>query len=214
MELAGLFANVDNLYKFLFIGSFLMVFFSVTYPINRRNELEIKIIEHNYEAEVLNRRISELKSDIIKLNDIAQTLNDSLNNGIYKNALPTNRIDDLKGHVNSQYDTVKKMYSELNKSVLLNKYNKKKIKSRRLQMMEYEKYARYFMFFGILTGCISLFFWIKSTNQSEKLKALNLKEKEHAISALNHPSPSLPVFRNRFDAIIKSCMIRVKKLFS
>jgi hypothetical protein len=61
-------SSAENLYKFLFINGTILVIFSMFYPLQQKNEIKIKTIEYNKNAEILNYEISKQKNTVQDFN--------------------------------------------------------------------------------------------------------------------------------------------------
>ncbi|WP_395061341.1 hypothetical protein, partial [Flavobacterium sp.] len=70
------FLNTDNLYKFLFSGGILMIVFSLFYPIEKKQLLELEINNFNKQTELLNNDINLLN---VEVNQLKSTSKETLN---------------------------------------------------------------------------------------------------------------------------------------
>jgi len=113
MDLSSLFAGVDNLFKFLFIGGLVMLMTSMFYPLQKEQELEIEINNYNKEVKLLNRELSELKEEIAKLNHSAiqtesnlEALSKLHSTNKAKDLIISAKIKGIKDEFKSNYDTL------------------------------------------------------------------------------------------------------------
>jgi preprotein translocase subunit Sss1 len=183
MDLSSLFAGVDNLFKFLFIGGLVMLMTSMFYPLQKEQELEIEINNYNQEVKLLNRDLGELKTDINNLNISAVKVESHLKSlaklhsrNKSKDASITLEIKGIKDGFKNSYDTLykKKQTTEI-KEILL-EFNKSKITLLRKYANAYDDYAEKLKYWGIGFMAIGLIGWVISTVNVERLKIKELRK--------------------------------------
>jgi len=181
MDIANLFGNTDNLFKFLFSGGILLVVLSIIYPLQKKQEVELEINAHNEKTKLLNNEIKCLDKDVKsfrKETDICFIQLDSLkklrNNSNYK--IISNQIAKVKDDYNRNFITLKDKENELLIKKINLEFDKSRIKILNKHLNLYKRYSSWLLTVGILLSIIGLFFWSISTHRSEKLKKRELNE--------------------------------------
>ncbi|MEO3403242.1 hypothetical protein AAFN85_05035 [Mucilaginibacter sp. CAU 1740] len=178
MDFSSLFSASDNLYKFLFVGGIVMICFSMVYPLQKKQELEIEINTYNKEAEFLNRDIEVLQAKIADCRGLKTTTMSNIRalkaSKSNKKSLQVKeidkRIDSIKRTFSQNVDNLEKDIQQVKVKDIILKYNKTKIRLLQDHSDTYDCYSIWLLISGVITGIIGLFFWSISTRNSEILK--------------------------------------------
>lgn len=194
--------SADNLFKFLFLNGLVMIAVGLLYPLQKSNELEIKILEYN-------KKIAHLEQDIIGLRDDSKNLNAIVFNRINlakslvnkRKSLDSkiaiddinNQITELKLKTNLSYQEIKKNENIILKNQVNLTGEKKVIETLNKQIKVYDLYCFWFSIVGIFFGVIGFVGWLCTTvfceypnykNFNEKVrKAKMLERRRKAIKA-------------------------------
>ena len=173
------FLNTDNLYKFLFSGGILMIFFSLFYPIEKKQLLELEINTYNKQTEILNNDIKLLNIEVnqLKINS-KKTLNiltDLQKTKTKKNSIQVSKeISLIKDNYNKSFYEIKSHQEECNLKNINIKYNKCKIEIVQNHISTFNFYSWFLLIFGVLFTFFGLIFWFKSAQNTEQLKIKEL----------------------------------------
>lgn len=150
--LSNFFTGTENLFKLLFVNGILIILIGLFYPLQKRDELELKIIEYNSNVSLLNRDIKELysQSDLLKT-EIKQDL--------VKNKGKKNNSPELK----KKSVELKAKIFEQDKKVIQIENDKGRLEILRSQQETYNKYCKAFLFFGGLITITGLSGWSRLT---------------------------------------------------
>jgi hypothetical protein len=72
--------NTDNFFKFLFLNGLVMIAIGLFYPLQKSNEIQIRILDYNKKVELL-------EQDVIRLNNDLRALNIIVDKKIFKIAI-------------------------------------------------------------------------------------------------------------------------------
>lgn len=175
------FLNTDNLYKFLFSGGILMIVFSLFYPIEKKQLLELEINNFNKQTELLNNDINLLN---VEVNQLKSTSKETLNTleKLQKTKNDVNQIQVSKeiSKIKDNYNkTFYRIKSHQQETILKNiniKYNKSKIEIIQNHISTFNFYSWFLLIFGVLFAGFGLRYWFKSTQNTEKLKLKELNK--------------------------------------
>lgn len=175
------FLNTDNLYKFLFSGGILMIIFSLFYPIEKKQLLELEINNFNKQTELLNNDISLLNIEVNQLRTTSKvTLRKLQKLQKTKNEINhievSKEISIIKDNYNKTFYKIKSHQQETNLKNINIKYNKSKIEIIQNHISTFNFYSWFLLIFGILFAGFGLKFWFKSTQNTEKLKIKELNK--------------------------------------
>lgn len=147
--LNNIFTGTENLFKLLFINGILIILIGLFYPLQKRDELELKIIEYNSNVNLLNRDISELYNQSVELkNKIKEA----------KSKQKT-KIHDFQPQIKELH---KKIYEQDKKKIEVE--NQKSLVDKLINQQEtYNKYCKAFLVFGALITIIGLSGWSRLT---------------------------------------------------
>lgn len=174
MDLSSLFSISDNLYKFMFVGGIVMVIFSVTYPMQKKQLIDIEVNTYNQQATLLNKDISDLYKQI----------------GDFKQDLPKLKPQSAKSSSkiikqniakNTMFDLDKKVREVNTKSIVL-KYNLERVKILKNHIKTYDSYTCWLTWIGISSGVVGFIMWSISTWNTERLK---IKEINTPVNTTN-----------------------------
>jgi hypothetical protein len=180
MDVAS-FLNTDNLYKFLFTGGILMIVFSLVYPIEKTQLLELEINTYNKQTELLNNDITLLSIEVKRLKVISGKTLDSLIK-LQKNRNKNNSVQISKeiAKIKDNYNrTFYKIKNQQQETILKNiniKYNKSKIEIIQNHISTFNFYRWFLLIVGILFTGFGLSYWFKSSQNTEKLKIKELNK--------------------------------------
>ena len=175
------FLNTDNLYKFLFSGGILMIVFSLFYPIEKKQLLELEINTYNKQTELLNNEINLLDVEVKKLKVISGKTFDSLkklqrdrnkNNSVQI----SKEIAKIKDNYNKTFYKIKNQQQETILKNINIKYNKSKIEIIQNHISTFSFYSWFLLIFGVLFSGFGLKYWFKSSQNTEKLKIKELNK--------------------------------------
>lgn len=205
--------NADNLFKFLFLNGVVMVAIGLFYPLQKSNDLQIRILEYNRKIELLEQNIIGFKDDSKNLNKIVESrieLAESLvekRKNLQSNsdiANVNNQISELKLKTNISYQDIKKNQDKITGSQVNLRAEKKVIEQLKKQVAVYDSYCCWFLIIGIFLGIIGFIGWVSTTLFSEyanykdfceqRRKANRIKRRRKAIKAksINNLTPQPP----------------------
>ncbi|PTQ92404.1 hypothetical protein C8P68_1124 [Mucilaginibacter yixingensis] len=183
MDFSSLFSSGDNLYKFLFVGGIVMFCFSMVYPLQKKQELEIEINTYNKQAEFLNQNIKDLYVKVKECKALSKTSMEDLKrlkSIKAKDNKQSKQIDiqmsTIKKTFSVQLDSLEKQQQQVTVKQIILKYNQQKINLLQEHSLAYDHYSLWLMIAGVITGVSGLFFWAISTYNSEKLKKEEIKK--------------------------------------
>lgn len=175
------FLNTDNLYKFLFSGGILMIFFSLFYPIEKKQLLELEINIYNKQTEMLNNDIKLLNIDVNQLKNNSKNTLEILEK-LQKSKTKANNVEVCKeiSRIQDNYNrTFYKIKNHQQETILKNiniKYNKCKIEIVQNHICTFNFYSWFLLIFGILFTAFGLIHWFKSAQNTERLKIKELNK--------------------------------------
>ncbi|MCD8438396.1 hypothetical protein LNI95_12045 [Tenacibaculum dicentrarchi] len=176
LDLSNLFSGIDNIYKFLTIGGLIMFCTAMIYPLQKKQILKLEINTNQKERVLLENEKKNLEIEIKKLSFEADKIiiilkkNDSLKQ--------KSNNQSIKKDFKKKYQVLKSKEKEIEIKDIVIEYNHKKIEILEENIKEYESYILYLKVPGIIFSFLGLFFWIRSTSRSEKLKKKELKKIE------------------------------------
>lgn len=175
------FLNIDNLYKFLFSGGILMIVFSLFYPIEKKQLLELEINNFNKQTELLNNDIILLNIEVNQLKSTSKetlkTLEDLQLTKNESNKIKVSKeISKIKDNYNKIFYKIKNHQQETNLKNINIKYNKTKIEIIQNHICTFNFYSWFLLIFGILFAGFGLIYWFISTQNTEKLKIKELNK--------------------------------------
>jgi len=91
----------DNLYKFLALTGLALLFFSVTYPINKTIEIKLRLIEVSAQVEKRKLELSEIKREGTRLDAILADSQAAINKGNGKRF--DAMLSDLQADINKEH---------------------------------------------------------------------------------------------------------------
>jgi len=185
MDFSGLFSNIDNLFKFLFLGGIVLITLSIVYPLQKKQEIEIEIINFNKDAELLNLEINELNKKVNEFKEDSKsyiTLLDSLkteknkSHATEKSDNISLRIENIKSDYNKEFSDIEKKKLEIDIKNVITDYNQSKIETLKQHSSSYKSYSIWLLVVGILFVLTGLVGWIYSTINTEALKKQQIKK--------------------------------------
>ncbi|MDM1519234.1 hypothetical protein [Myroides odoratimimus] len=146
--ISSFFTGTDNLFKLLFINGLLILLVGLFYPQQKRDELEIRIVEYNSNVDILNREIKELLNESESLKSIVVNQNSQ------------------KFSKEEKKELRKELYEKIfeqDKKVILVENTKKQIEVLIKQQDVYSAYSCSFLIIGMLMSIIGLIGWGRLT---------------------------------------------------
>jgi len=176
MQPSSFLSNADNLFKFLFLNGIIFILLGMFYPLEQRNNLELKILEYNkkvalmhQENKILDRDIKELDKAvdlrIKKSSDLVRRRGKIASNSA-KQAFQ-NQIDNIKSKTNTSFLNIQKKSDEISKNIITIENEKKVIEQLIEQKKVYDSYWWWFFTIGLCSGIVGFIFWLISTIISE-----------------------------------------------
>ena len=175
------FLNTDNLYKFLFSGGILMIVFSLFYPIEKKQLLELEINNFNKQTELLNNDISLLNVEVNQLKSTSKETLKTLEKlqktkNEFNQVQVSKEISKIKDNYNRIFYKIKDHQQETILKNINIKYNKTKIEIIKNHISTFNFYSCFLLIFGILFAGFGLIYWFKSVQCTEKLKIKELNK--------------------------------------
>lgn len=170
MEMSSLLPSTDNLYKFLLTGGVLLIVFSIIYPLEKKQRIELEVNVYNKQAELLNVEIHNLYSEIQDLkNKSKETLALLEKTKLERNKLNAEiQITRLKDNFNKNYNAIKIMENETSTKSTIMKYEKERILILQKQITSFDIFQYLMLILGVIFSSWGLYKWVIITNRSEK----------------------------------------------
>lgn len=190
VDLNSLFSGNDNLFKFLFVGGLVMVFFAISYPLQKKQDIELETNTFNQQASLLNKEIGDLNTTIkLKSKESSLTILEikSLQKYRTKVSAPirisiNRKIELLKqANINST-DSLNTTLQEIKVKKIVLDYNQKRIELLETHSNEFSKYSFWLTTFGCIFSLSGLIPWCISCVITEKLKIKELKLKTKELN--------------------------------
>jgi len=179
MELSSLLSGSDNLYKTLFIGGLTMIIFSLVYPIQQQQEIEIEKNSLQKEVSLLSLQLENLGLKLDKLESKTQKTKDTLNS--LSRLITIENKDSIltvknviKKSYSDELQTIKDIQHKSEKDVLTNEFEKLKIDILEKYLSKYKNFTFAFILFGIVALIIGSIGWYKTTKLNSDLKKKEL----------------------------------------
>lgn len=172
-------SSAENLYKFLFINGTILVIFSMFYPLQQKNEIKIKTIEYNKNAEILNYEISKQKNTVedfnLKSKGTLAYLDSISKNRTKKSSII---IERKKSEYNKELDSINSIQYQIKLNNIKLNFEKEKILELQGQAKTYFNYSIFFLIIGGKFFIIGILGWSKATKILDKIKKQELKKIE------------------------------------
>lgn len=166
MELLN-FVSGDNLFKYTFTLGLVMVVFSLVYPLQKKHEIELEIVNQNKEAKLLNNEINNLNKATLNLKHTSDLL---IKKAINFKPNKRNKLK-MKGVVdkfNSDFDSVQKNKQAIEVKTIILEFNKTKIIVLQQQANSFDRYSFWLSLFGIIFTIFGLLFWTIRTFKKQE----------------------------------------------
>lgn len=161
MEMLNLISG-DNLFKYSFTLGIVMVVFSLVYPLQKQNEIDLEIINHNKEVSLINNQIDNLlkttKSLEIESNDLLNKVT-KLKNYKSKKASLKKEVENFT----VKFDKVEDIKREIDTKKIIVDFNLSKIKVLETQSNVFASYTKWIFTFGVLFSIFGFVFWTWKT---------------------------------------------------
>ncbi|MGQ2984843.1 hypothetical protein [Flavobacterium sp.] len=166
--LSNFFTGTENLFKLFFINGLILILVGLLYPLQKSNELDIQIVEHNNGIALLNKDISILKDecktayekvliDSVEQANIEKLIRHTKNYNAKKSLIA--KSDKLKSKTVEISNQIEKKVIDQEKKVIEKENNRKRIERLKAQQTVYDNYCSGFLMFGIFISTIGLIGW-------------------------------------------------------
>lgn len=177
--------NTDNFFKFLFLNGLVMIAIGLFYPLQKSNEIQIRILDYNKKVELLEQDIVRLKNDLGVLNIIVDNrikLTESLaNQRKYLKSqseiiIINNKISETKLKTNLEYQEKLKNQDNIGKNKITLNAEKRVIQQLKKQASVYDSYCYWLFNIGLFLGVGGFIGWIITTFFSEFPNYISFKD--------------------------------------
>ena len=161
MDMFGLISG-DNLFKYSFTLGIVMVVFSLVYPLQKQNEIDLEVINHNKEVSLINNQINNL----LKTTESLEMESNDLLNKVTKLKKYKSKKASLKKEVENftiKLDKVEDIKREIDTKKIIVEFNLTKIKVLENQSDVFESYTKWIFRFGVLFSIFGFVFWTWKT---------------------------------------------------
>lgn len=166
----------DNLFKFMFLNGVIFILLGLFYPLEQKNNLELKILEYNKKVDLLRDENLIVKREIAKLNkylDVKIPQSEHLANEKKRASsrranFLKNQLENIKSDVNNLYKVVQDKNDKLVKNEIILKNDLAVVKKLIEQKDIYDSYCRWFYIIGIISAIVGFILWAFSTFVSER----------------------------------------------
>lgn len=192
MDISSLLPSSDNLYKFLFMGGVFMVVFAFLYPIDKKQKIQLEIVNLNSDIKLESYKIEKIR---LSLDSIKKEVNPILEKLTWaKSQKDIKLIKEIQRNFNSSLDiiTAKKNEVELKQLEIISEKNKIVLLEKHIK--EFES----FQFILLIIGPIFIFYgiikWRKSILVTELIQDIQLRK----LARENNMTIPSPSFWERF----------------
>jgi hypothetical protein len=168
--------STENLYKFLFINGTVYLVISLFYPLQKRDELMLKVIDYNEKVELLNFEIEKVKSDVdqFKLfSNLMVSEIDSLKLTGKKN-LSLTKVKQKE--YNDKFDLLEQRKDDLKRKNISLEASNEKIKELKRQSETYKTYTLWLSISGVVCLVFGFLGWFKNTRTMAEINEETLKK--------------------------------------
>jgi putative exporter of polyketide antibiotics len=157
MELLN-FVSGDNLFKYTFTLGLVMVVFSLVYPLQKKHEIELEIVNQNKEAKLLNKEIDNLSKITLNLEKTSDLL---IKKAVKFKANKRNKLKmkSLVDKFNLDFDSAQRNKQAIEVKTIILEFNKTKIEVLQQQANSFDKYSFWLSLCGITFTVFGLVFW-------------------------------------------------------
>lgn len=166
--------NTDSLYKFLTTFGIVMIIFSIMYPMEKRNEIELKSNEYNKEISLNRLELISLSDSIEDLNSIIVKANKHIELLKKEPVIDSQRIIKYKNEINPYYNKIIEKNFRKNKQDSLLTYKKKEIEILSNQIDDFKLKERCMFYGGILFMLYGFFKWRKVENEDDGITKIKI----------------------------------------
>ncbi len=156
--------NTDNIFKFLLTGGLLMSLFSIIYPLDKRQKLEIEKNSSNEQVSIVNNEMAFISQRILKLDSTTNNYKDSID--ILRKSSSANSkytIKVLKDTLNNKLDRIKYDIYLLDQKRTSVQWEKQKLVILQEHINEFKTYKDWILWSGIIFAIIGLIGWVYIT---------------------------------------------------
>lgn len=161
MELLS-FVSGDNLFKYTFTLGLVMVVFSLVYPLQKKHEIELEIVNYNKDEKLLALEYNTLLKSVAMVEKESAELKKKT-----KHFIPTKKNKDkIRKEVlkfNADLDSVQKFKLQIKVKKINLEYNSSKINVLKSQAETFQYYACWILGFGIIFSSFGLISWTITT---------------------------------------------------
>lgn len=195
--------NTDNFFKYLLTIGIVLIFFAILYPLQKQEEIDIKINDYNKNLEVYNYKVDLLEKETNSLQSLLNETQKKINElDSLKKINPSNsdylnkQMLTLKNEFDAKKEIAVNKGEELKMAHIGQKYEYKKIDKMKSYLSSYFIFKVGFLFFGILLSFFGIRFWAASAYLDENLKAKDLDPtyKHSYVRCLNWVKKYFPKF--------------------
>jgi hypothetical protein len=157
------FINGDNIFKYSFTLGLAMLVFALTYPLEKKNLIELEINSHNKETQLLNNEISNLSTDILRIEKERDYL--LIQADVIKQGKAIDQ-DDTKKRVtqfNKDFNTLQDRHKTLETKKIILDYNKKRILVLESQSNTFGWFSWIMILVGIGLTAFGFYYWSVNT---------------------------------------------------
>ncbi len=156
--------NTDNIFKFLLTGGLLMFIFSIIYPLDKRQKLEIEMNSCNEQVSIVNNEMNYISQRILKLDSTTNNYKDSIEYLRKSSRLNSkNTIRALKDTLNYKLDRIKYDIYLLEQKRTSVHWEKQKLAILQEHINEFNTYKDWILWSGIVFAIIGFCGWVYIT---------------------------------------------------
>ncbi|WP_333662201.1 hypothetical protein [Chishuiella changwenlii] len=166
--------NTDSLYKFLTTFGIVMIIFSIMYPMEKRNEIELKSNEYKKEISLnklelisLSDSIKDLNSKIVKANQHIEILKN-------EPIIDSQRITNYKKEINPYFEKVIEKNYKKNKQDSVLYYKKKEIEILNAQINDFKTKEYFLLITGIFFMVYGFINWKIVENKDDGITKIKI----------------------------------------
>lgn len=166
--------NTDSIYKFLTTFGIVMIIFSIMYPMEKRNEIELKSNEYKKEISLNKLELISLSDSIKDLNSIIVKANKHIELLKKEPIIDSQRIIKYKKEINPYYNKVIEKNFKKSKQDSLLIYKKKEIEILDKQINDFKIKERCMLYGGIFFMLYGFLKWKKAENEDDGITKIKI----------------------------------------
>lgn len=169
MDFLGL-INGDNLFKYCFTLGLAMLVFSLIYPLEKQHLIQLEIVSHNKETELLNKDIEQLNIDVDKLKKECDNLLAKAQAFEKGQTINKDEVQKRVSKFNNDFKTLQNTKHTLDVKNIVLTYNQKRINVLESQSKTFGAFSWVMIITGIGLTIFGFIFWVKNTFKEMKEK--------------------------------------------